>query len=131
MVTTWGATLAWSATTVTVAGAVDGRLGGRLGCILSGVVAGAAAPQREEGLLRDVVGDAAAPAHPVGEGERPLRVAIEYHLERARLTVADELHQILVCENAKPGNPATEWDVQNGGDASITTGLTKGGNEDA
>jgi hypothetical protein len=43
MVTTWGATLAWSATTVTVAGAVDGRLGGRLGCILSGVVAGAVA----------------------------------------------------------------------------------------
>src|SRR3989442_1155304 len=43
MVTTWGATLAWSATTVTVAGAVDavdGRLGCRLGCIRSGVVAG-------------------------------------------------------------------------------------------
>jgi hypothetical protein len=41
MVTTCGATLAWSATTVTVAGGVDARLGGRRGWIFSGSVAGA------------------------------------------------------------------------------------------
>jgi len=41
MVTTCGATLAWSATTVTVAGSAGGRLGDRLGSALSGVVAGA------------------------------------------------------------------------------------------
>ena len=42
MVTTCGATLAWSAMTVTVAGSVDGRLGDRRGCVLSGAVALAA-----------------------------------------------------------------------------------------
>jgi hypothetical protein len=28
-------------------------------------------------------------------------VTVEYHLKRARLTVADELHQVLVSENAQ------------------------------
>ena len=60
------------------------------------VVAGAGAPEREEGLLHDVLGDAARARDPVGEREGDLGVALVEHLEGGRLAAADELHQILV-----------------------------------
>ena len=65
------------------------------------LVAGAGAPDRQEGLLHDVLGDVAAADHPVGEREGGAGVAVVDQLERARVVALDQLHEVLVGERAK------------------------------
>ena len=65
------------------------------------VVARAAAPQRQERLLDDVLGGRAAAAHAVGERERGAGVPLVDDLEGRRLAAADELHEVLVGEVAQ------------------------------
>src|SRR5207253_10476895 len=60
------------------------------------LVAEAAAPDREERLLGDVLGDHAVADHAVGEREGRTAVPVVDRLERARVSSRDELHELLV-----------------------------------
>jgi hypothetical protein len=62
------------------------------------VVATARAPDGEERLLGHVLGQRALAAHAVGERERSAAVALVDGLERPRLALGDERHQLLVGE---------------------------------
>src|SRR5205085_4965065 len=67
----------------------------------SPVVARAAAPQGEERLLRDVLGDAALAAHPVRKGVGGVGVALVDDLEGRGVATAGELHEVLVGQAAE------------------------------
>ena len=61
-------------------------------------VAEPAAPDRQECLLHDVLGDAPVPDHAVGDRERGSAVPVVHGLERTRIARRDEVHQLLVGE---------------------------------
>ncbi len=67
------------------------------------VIAGAAAPQRQERLLDDVLGHRAPPAHPVGERERDVGMPVEDDLEGLGVARLHPAHQVLVGEAEKVG----------------------------
>src|SRR4051794_40190768 len=62
------------------------------------VVTAARAPDREERFLGDVLGQRPRAAHAVGERERGAAVALVDALERARLALGHEGHELLVGE---------------------------------
>ena len=66
------------------------------------VIASTTAPQRQEGLLGDVLGDRAPAAHTVGQRECGVRVALENDLERIGVTGGDELDELLVGKLSQP-----------------------------
>src|SRR3712207_9142941 len=59
------------------------------------------APERQEGLLHDVLGGVAFPGHPVGEREGGRAVPVIDHAEGGRLALADEMHELFVGEVAQ------------------------------
>ena len=63
-----------------------------------GLVAQPAAPDREERLLGDVLGGDPVAHHPVRERERGTAVAVVEHLERPRVALLDQGHDLLVGE---------------------------------
>src|SRR4051794_5570782 len=62
------------------------------------VIAGAAAPDREEGLLSDVLGAGAIADDPVGDRVGGPAVAVVEDLERLGVLLRDQGHQFLVAE---------------------------------
>src|ERR1700733_1068142 len=66
------------------------------------VVARAAAPQRQERLLHDVLRERSLSAHAIRQREGCIRVAVIDHLERVRAAPVYELHELLVREHAQP-----------------------------